>query len=83
LKNEADSLLYNFQKQLDEHKAKLQPPLVTELQNSMKTLKDIMNDKGVTIDKLREALKKFKDSAMKMGTEIYKNAKTEPPKNKK
>eukprot|EP00331_Platyophrya_macrostoma_P032339 CAMPEP_0176448906 /NCGR_PEP_ID=MMETSP0127-20121128/26115_1 /TAXON_ID=938130 /ORGANISM="Platyophrya macrostoma, Strain WH" /LENGTH=615 /DNA_ID=CAMNT_0017836051 /DNA_START=176 /DNA_END=2023 /DNA_ORIENTATION=- len=72
LRNEADNLLYNTEKNLNEHKSKLPQQDVDDINKDLQELRDAINSNDV--DKLRSAIDKTKEAAMKIGKAMYSNA---------
>lgn len=69
LKNEADSMVYNTDKQLQEHGAKIPDSVKTQVRNDITALTEAIStdDAG----KIREALERLKNSSMEIGKAIY------------
>jgi len=72
LRNEADSLIYNTEKSLEEHKAKLPPNEVEEIQKDINELKEAINIGDNT--KMKDATAKVRNSSMKIGKAMYSQA---------
>jgi len=72
VRNQADTTLYETEKQLNEHKSKLSADLVAEIEKEVQNLRDAigLNDG----DKMKDATNKVKNCAMKIGQAIYSQA---------
>jgi len=76
VKNEADTMIYNTEKQLQEHGDKIPDSVKDTVRNNIKEVNDaITTDDG---DKIREALEKLKTGAMEIGKAIYASSKESP-----
>jgi len=73
-RNEADSLCYNTEKTLLEHKAKVPAEDVETITADIAALKEASSGDGVKAEELKAAIEKLKTSSMKIGEAIYKNA---------
>ena len=69
LKNEADQAVYNTEKQLQEHTAKIPQNIKDQINGDITAL----NESIVTedIEKIKEALERLKNSSMEIGKAIY------------
>ena len=69
LKNEADQAVYNTEKQLQEHSAKIPQNIKDQINGDITAL----NESIVTEDneKIKEALERLKNSSMEIGKAIY------------
>jgi len=72
MRNEADSLIYNTEKSLEEHKAKLPPAEVEEIQKDINELKEAINIGDN--NKMKDAITKVRNSSMKIGKAMYSQA---------
>ncbi len=72
VRNQADTTLYETEKSLNEHKARLSEDVVSEIERDMQELRDAIaqNDN----DKMKEGVEKVKNGAMKIGQAMYANA---------
>lgn len=71
-KNSADSLVYNTQKSLDEHKDKLTSELVDQINGEITTLNDVLaKGDSATLDELKAATEAVQASSMKIGEAVY------------
>ena len=69
LKNEADSMSYNTEKQLQEHGARIPESVKTQVKNDIQALNEAITTNDA--DKIREALERLKTSSMEIGKAIY------------
>jgi molecular chaperone DnaK len=69
LKNESDSMVYNTEKQLQEHGARIPDSVKTQVRNDMTSLTEAMGTDDA--EKVREALERLKNSSMEIGKAIY------------
>jgi len=70
-KNSADSVTYQLQKNLDEHKASLPADLVSSIENEIKVTKEIA-EREEDPAKIQAAVDKLQKEGMKMGEHIYR-----------
>lgn len=69
IKNEADTMIYNTDKQLQEHGSRIPDSVKTQVRNDITSLQEaIGTDDG---DKIKEALERLKNSSMEIGKAIY------------
>lgn len=75
LKNEADNTVHNTQKSLDEHRSKLQESDVQEIEQDINALRALLTENLAVgdIQRLKEAIEKAKNAAMKIGKALYAN----------
>jgi len=69
IRNEADTLMYNTEKSLEEHKAKIPPTDVEEIQRDINELREALNTNDN--QKMRDSVTKVKNSSLKIGKAIY------------
>jgi len=69
IRNEVDTLIYNTEKSLEEHKAKLQPAEVEEIQKDINELKDELV--WMIIKRWKMQLEKLENLAKKIGRALY------------
>ena len=75
LKNESDSMVYNTDKQLQEHSARIPDSVKEQVRNDITSLNEALTtDDG---DKIREALDRLKNSSMEIGKAIYSQQSSE------
>jgi len=72
VRNQADTTLYETEKSLNEHKARLSEDVVSEIERDMQELRDAIaqNDS----QKMKEGVEKVRNGAMKIGQAMYANA---------
>eukprot|EP01017_Pseudomicrothorax_dubius_P044003 TRINITY_DN73_c0_g5_i1.p1 TRINITY_DN73_c0_g5~~TRINITY_DN73_c0_g5_i1.p1 ORF type:complete len:664 (-),score=256.56 TRINITY_DN73_c0_g5_i1:901-2892(-) len=70
LRNEADSVIHNTEKSLNEHGSKLQQSEVDSIRAEINNLRDNLNIEDPA--KLRELVNKTRDAAMKIGQAMYR-----------
>merc|ERR1712086_33641 len=71
LKNEADQYVYNTEKQLTEHSARLPDDVKNQVRGDISSLNEAIVSEDA--DKIQEALEKLKNSSMEIGKAIYDN----------
>jgi molecular chaperone DnaK len=73
LKNEADNSIYNTEKSLNEHRSKLNQQDAEEIDREVSNLRGILqgNLEIGDIQRLRDAVNKVKNAAMKIGQAMY------------
>ena len=69
IKNEADSMSYNTEKQLQEHSSRIPDSVKTQVRNDIQALHEAMQTEDG--DKIKEALERLKNSSMEIGKAIY------------
>ena len=73
-KNTAESLVYNTQKSLDEHKDKLSAATVEAIQASLTNV-TTLSTSTESAEELKQACDELQKNAMKIGEEVYANGK--------
>ena len=69
LKNEADQFIYNTEKQLTEHSARIPQNVKDDVRKDISALNEaIVAEK---VDDIQEALERLKNSSMEIGKAIY------------
>merc|ERR1711990_350194 len=71
LKNEADQYVYNTEKQLTEHSARLPDAVKDQVRGDISGVNEAIVSEDA--DKISEALEKLKNSSMEIGKAIYAN----------
>merc|ERR1711957_559580 len=71
LKNEADQYVYNTEKQLTEHSARLPDSVKDQVRGDISSVNEAIVSEDA--DKIQEALEKLKNSSMEIGKAIYAN----------
>jgi len=74
VQNEADSTVYQTEKTLMEHKEKVPQEDQDTIKADIEAVKKAKDDENVGHEELKEAVEKLKQSSMKIGEAIYKNA---------
>ena len=69
LKNESDSMIYNTEKQLNEHADKIPQGVKDQVQTDISSLNEAITTEDN--DQIREALERLKNSSMEIGKSIY------------
>ena len=69
LKNESDSMIYNTEKQLNEHSDKIPQGVKDQVQTDISSLNEAITTEDN--DQIREALERLKNSSMEIGKSIY------------
>merc|ERR1719498_2201365 len=74
LQNEADSTVYQTEKTLYEHKDKVPQEDQDTIKADIEAVKKAKDDDSISAEALKEAVEKLKQSSMKIGEAMYKNA---------
>jgi len=69
LKNEADQFIYNTEKQLTEHSARIPQNVKDDVKNDISALNEAIVSENS--EKISEALERLKNSSMEIGKAIY------------
>merc|ERR1719515_651797 len=72
--NEADSTVYNTEKQLFDYKEKVPQEDQDQIKADIDAVKAAKDDENISADALKEKVEALKKSAMKIGESVYKNA---------
>jgi molecular chaperone DnaK len=72
LKNESDTMVYNTEKQLQEHASRIPDSVKTQVKNDITSLNEAITTEDA--EKIREALERLKNSSMEIGKAIYSQA---------
>ena len=75
LKNECDSMIYNTEKQLQEHSAKIPDAIKDQIRGDITNLNEAVTTDDA--EKIREAIEKLKNSSMEIGKSIYSQTSSE------
>merc|ERR1719230_955020 len=75
LKNEADQYIYNTEKQLQEHSARIPQNVKDQVQGDISSLNEAIVSEDS--DKITEALERLKNSSMEIGKAIYSQSNDE------
>lgn len=71
LKNEADQFIYNTEKQLQEHGAKIPQNIKDQVRGDISSLNEAIVSENP--DKISEALERLRNTSMEIGKSIYSN----------
>ncbi len=71
-RNQAESLVHNTEKQLEEHGEKVDPSTVEAIELAVAALKDDLEKDDVTAEKLKGGIQNVTEVAMRLGEAIYK-----------
>ncbi|CAI2359974.1 unnamed protein product [Moneuplotes crassus] len=74
-KNEADSMIYQTEKQLSEHADKIPDNVKEQVNNDISALNEAITTENV--DSIKEALERLKNSSMEIGKSIYSQSSSE------
>ena len=69
MKNEADQCIYNTEKQVSEHKAKIPQNIQDQITADITSLNEALTTEDP--EKIKEALERLKNSSMEIGKAIY------------
>lgn len=69
LKNESDSMVYNTDKQLQEHASRIPDSVKEQVRGDINSLNESLTTEDPT--KIKEALERLKNSSMEIGKAIY------------
>jgi molecular chaperone DnaK (HSP70) len=75
LKNECDSMIYNTEKQLQEHGSRIPDSVKDQVRGDITGLNEAITTDDA--EKIREALEKLKNSSMEIGKAIYSQTNSE------
>ncbi|MGT0075612.1 molecular chaperone DnaK [Helicobacter pylori] len=81
-RNHADSLAYQTQKSLDEHKTNLNENDANEIQNAINALKECVKNDNATKAELEDKTKSLTQAAQKLGEAMANKNNAEQPKKK-
>merc|ERR1712113_261883 len=79
LKNEADQYIYNTEKQLQEHSARIPQNVKDQVNGDISSLNEAIVSEDA--DKIEEALERLKNSSMEIGKAIYSQSNDESSEN--
>jgi len=69
MKNEADSMVHNTEKQLQEHGAKIPDSVKDQIRNDISSLNEAVVSENE--EQIREGIERLKNSSMEIGKAIY------------
>lgn len=75
LKNEADTYVYNTDKQLQEHGGRLPDSVKDQVRGDITSLQEAITTEDAT--KIRESLERLKNSSMEIGKAIYSQSQSQ------
>lgn len=75
LKNEADQYIYNTEKQLQEHSARIPDSVKDQIRGDISALNEAIVAEDA--DKINDALERLKNSSMEIGKAIYAQGSTD------
>jgi molecular chaperone DnaK len=75
LKNESDSMIYNTDKQLQEHASRIPDSVKDQVRGDINSLNEALTTDDAT--KIREALERLKNSSMEIGKAIYSQSQSQ------
>ena len=75
IKNESDSMMYNTEKQLQEHASRIPDSVKNQVRGDITSLQEALETNDA--DKIKEALERLKNSSMEIGKAIYSQANQE------
>ena len=79
IKNESDSMVYQSEKQLQEHGSKIPDSVKDQVRNDISKLNEALTTDDV--EKIRECLESLKNSSMEIGKAIYSQSSDESSNN--
>ena len=71
-KNQAESLVHQIEKQVEEHGEKVDPSTVEAIELALAALKDDLEKDDVSADKLKSGIQNVQEVGMRLGEAIYK-----------
>ena len=72
IRNQADSMVYSTEKSLNEHKDKLDPKDVDNIQTELGAMKDLLKNDSTPAADIKSKLDSLNTAAMKLGEIMYK-----------
>ena len=73
-RNQADALLFNLEKQMHEHDAKLSDSVKKTVNTRMNDLKDLLKKDSATVEDIKKATEELAVSAQEIGKVVYEEA---------
>jgi len=73
-RNQADALLFNLEKQMREHDAKIPDDLKKKVNTRMGEVKDVLKKDGATAEEIKKATEALSNEAMEIGKIVYEEA---------
>ncbi len=74
IRNQADALIFNLEKQMREHDAKIPDDVKKQVNTDVTALKDLLKDENATNEQIKNATEMLGQHAQKIGEVIYKEA---------
>ena len=74
IRNQADALVFNLEKQMREHDAKIDDETKKTVNSDINTLKDLLKEESSTPEQIKNATEQLGNHAQKIGEIIYKDA---------
>jgi len=78
-KNTAESLIYNTEKSLGEHKEKISAEVTTQIETAVKECKEALENEG-DVENLKAKVDALQQASMKIGESVYAGSKEEGAK---
>ena len=72
IRNQADSMVYSTEKSLNEHKEKLEPKDVDNINKELDEMKEVLKNENATVSEIKAKLEILNTAAMKLGEVMYK-----------
>ena len=83
LKNQADSLVYQTKKSLEENKSSLDSKVATEIENATKELEECLKNENTSKEEIESKIKNLSDKAQPLAQAMQNNQNDANPKPKK
>lgn len=77
IRNQADALVFNLEKQMREHDAKIDDETKKIVNTDLNALKDLLKEESATSEQIKSATETLGQHAQKIGEVIYKSAQEE------
>ena len=77
IRNQADALVFNLEKQMREHDSKLDDETKKTINTDITALKDLLKDENASPDQIKQATEMLGTHAQKIGEIIYKSGQQE------
>ena len=71
IRNQADSMVYSTEKSLNEHKEKLEPKDVDNINKELDEMKEVLKNENATVSEIKAKLEILNTAAMKLGEVMY------------
>ncbi|MFH1444160.1 MAG: molecular chaperone DnaK [Candidatus Peregrinibacteria bacterium] len=73
-RNQADALVFNLEKQMREHDAKIPDDLKKKVNTRMGEVKDVLKKEDATVEEIKKATEALSTEAMEIGKLVYEEA---------